>query len=96
MKSVAKKSRQFSECRVERRCLVSHGSLNMVTGDFQEGKKEWESGPCRGPLFEADTREIGICRSCLRGWVHPGNYPTEVGVELLKQHGVKIDLPVLS
>jgi len=68
-----------SGCKIERRMLVTHGTLNMVTGLTTQGRKEWETRACGAPLFVASERKLGVCNSCFNGWAGPENHPTADG-----------------
>lgn len=62
-------------CQQLRRFKVTHGSLNMATGQYKAGTEEWKTDKCGAPLFGDAARERGICNSCHSGWTHPDNYP---------------------
>ena len=62
-------------CTVIRRWLVTHGTLDIASGDLTTGgRQEWVKGPCGTPLFSDLERKRGECLSCIRGWTHPENY----------------------
>ncbi len=71
------KRKDFWSCTKVRRMLVEYGTFNMATGESKKGKKEWVVQACGTPLFSADERKTGICRSCQSGWKHPHNYPAD-------------------
>jgi hypothetical protein len=65
---------KFHECTVIRRMLVTHSLLSLRTGESTETGSEWVTRACGSPLFNADERASGICKSCAKGWKHPHNY----------------------
>ena len=70
----------MSGCKVERKCRIERGSLNMATGETELAKvTEWSVGPCGVPLFGEDAKGRGVCSSCLGGWTHAHNFPTDAG-----------------
>ena len=76
----------MSGCEIERRCVVHHASLNIVTGAFADSDKTTvEIKPCGAPLFSERERKLGVCRSCLNGWTHPHNKATETGERQLEE-----------
>jgi len=62
-------------CMQIRRKLVTHSTLNMMTGETAEAGQEWHTEACGAPLWSDEERETGFCRSCLSGWTHPDNFP---------------------
>jgi hypothetical protein len=64
-------------CTRLRRKLVTFGHFSVAQGDFVADGKEWRVEPCGTPLFGAAERQAGLCRSCLKGWTHPHNYPAD-------------------
>lgn len=68
------KRKMSHNCSVARTWLVTHGTLDLATGQTTEGEKEWRTGPCGSPLFGDTERKTGVCRACARGWEHPNNY----------------------
>jgi hypothetical protein len=64
------------DCKIERRILVTHSKLDLQTGDSSVERQEWVTRECGTPLF-SDAR---ACKSCLSGWTHEHNYPTETGL----------------
>jgi hypothetical protein len=79
----SKKAKRFDSCTVVRRCLVTHGTLNIVSGAITESKSAWETKPCGTPLFGDDERASGKCKACAEGWTHPNNYPVETNPDNL-------------
>lgn len=61
-------------CTIIRRILVTHGSMDMATGAYTEGAKEWETRPCDGHLSSPVEKMAGVCASCARGWKCDTNY----------------------
>lgn len=59
-------------CTIRRTCVVTHGTLNMHTGDTHMDRRETVTKECGTPLFGRDL-ERGICRGCAAGWEHPDN-----------------------
>jgi len=57
--------------------VVTHGTLNINTGEHKKTEAVWETKPCGHPLFSPDDRVHGICSSCASGWTHPHNHPAE-------------------
>lgn len=66
-----------NSCTKIRRRLVTHSTMNMLTGELTPVRQEWKTEACNTPLFGKAERETGICRSCASGWTHPNNYPAE-------------------
>lgn len=64
----------FNSCQQMRRKLVTHGTLNMVTGQLEKGRQEWVTEICNIPLFDDESRKLGKCKSCQSGWTHEHNY----------------------
>jgi hypothetical protein len=75
----------MNHCRVERDCLITHGSLNMATGETTTDHSERVVRSCGSPLFNETFSAIGCCKSCLEGWTHPNNFPTERGLQQIEQ-----------
>lgn len=64
-------------CRIMRRKLVRHSTVNIVTGERSAETEEWVTEPCGVPLFGEREVLTGVCRSCANGWTHENNYPVE-------------------
>lgn len=83
----------MANCSIERRKVVRHGTLNMLTGEYNPGDTETvEIAACGTPLFGDGERALGVCRGCLKGWSVPGNAPTRAGlaqIEAAKAKGQK-------
>lgn len=62
-------------CRIIRRYLVTHSTVNMQTGEETLGETKWEVGPCNAPLFSNEERKSGVCKACASGWSSPTNHP---------------------
>lgn len=69
----------MDDCKIERRILVTHGTLDLATGASNIERRELETRACGTPLFSEQERAVGACKSCLSGWTHKHNYPTETG-----------------
>ena len=82
------------DCNVERRVLVTHGTVTWGTGEYTPGERIWETRLCGTTLFGRDGG-TGICPSCMRGWTHPENYPTEKGREAIRAAGGIVPEPPL-
>lgn len=46
---------------------------------MRETSRQHVTGRCGVPLFSAEEKISGVCRSCLNGWEHPDNRTTEKG-----------------
>jgi hypothetical protein len=63
-------------CRVLRRFIVTHGTMNLATGETEfSGGQTVEEAAC-GSFPRSD--ETGMCRSCERGWETEGNRPIRI------------------
>lgn len=62
-------------CPIERRVVVTVGSLDMTTGQYQQTGKQTEVRPCGTPLFGQKT----VCNGCRDGWEVETNRPTARG-----------------
>jgi hypothetical protein len=80
MKQLKKKPKTYWDCQIERRMLITSGSLDINTGEITNKSQRWEVRACRGPLFGDDEKQRGACRSCVSGWTHENNYPTANGL----------------
>jgi len=68
----------YGQCAQPRNKLVTTHSLNLETGETVPTGESWEIGvDCGAPLFDRDLETLGRCKSCVRGWPHPGNFPVE-------------------
>lgn len=63
----------YTVCTVRRTVRVTHGTLNMVTGESTRGRTETVTQPCGTPLFAEEEHRQGICSSCREGWNQDGN-----------------------
>ena len=65
----------FRDCTVERHMRLKRTILD--TGELV--REWWETRECGSPLFSEEERATGVCRSCLRGWMVPTQFPTGAG-----------------
>lgn len=78
------RARRRTECQVERRCLLSHRTLDLKAGKMGPvHRTEWVTRLCGAPLFAIRDVYRGVCRSCQDGFTHESNYPTEAGLATL-------------
>ncbi len=72
-------------CEVERTFKRTHGTLNMATGEYAEGRTEIVTEACNTPLFGAPRDDLarGVCSLCREEWTHPDNSPTDKGRALI-------------
>lgn len=61
-------------CTVLRRRLVTHSTVDILSGESTDTGIEWVEGACNTPLFTDQERTSGICRTCESGWEHPDNF----------------------
>lgn len=65
--------KQHSTCTIVRTIVVTHNTMNMVTGEMTAGRKETKTEPCNTPIFTDEERHTGICKACRQGWEVEGN-----------------------
>jgi len=71
-----------SFCKIERRIVERKGTLDMQSGKLDVPETgEQVTRPCGSPLFGDVERKLGVCQSCLKGFIHPENEPTELGLD---------------
>lgn len=70
---MAKPKKQYSLCTIKRTMTVSHGTINMATGEHTTERTEVVTKACETPLFADKERSSGVCRSCRVGWDVEGN-----------------------
>jgi hypothetical protein len=68
-------------CMVERCILVKTGHLSLEGGNVvaKYTNEDYKIRPHNVPLFTDREQRSGVCNSCLHGWTHPDNAPTEKG-----------------
>ena len=69
----------MSNCKIERRVVVSHGTFNPMTKRSTIRSTTTEIRPCGTPLFSEREIKTGICKSCYSGWSVEGNALTARG-----------------
>jgi hypothetical protein len=71
-------------CEVERQKVVTHGTLDLATGQHTIRSTETVIEQCGTPLFSEQERQSGVCHSCREGWSVEGNQPTERGLQTIQ------------
>lgn len=68
----------FRNCQVER-CILRRSGHAFLDGTIKWENEDYKTQPHDVPLFTDREQRSGVCNSCLHGWTHPDNSPTEKG-----------------
>jgi hypothetical protein len=67
--------------------LIEQGTISLARNEINFNRENKVTQTCNTPLFDAEEKRTGVCKSCRSGYKEDNNYPTAKGLEQIRQVG---------